>query len=103
MAILMPRLVHAWNVFPKAKESLPESPSTIAKRFFYDELVFEPRAVRFLVESFGESQILVGTDYPYPWTKTAADLVLNTPGLSDDDRLAILGGTAAKLLGIKTS
>jgi aminocarboxymuconate-semialdehyde decarboxylase len=23
MAILMPRLVHAWNVFPKAKESLP--------------------------------------------------------------------------------
>ena len=26
MAILMPRLVHAWNVFPKAKESLPESP-----------------------------------------------------------------------------
>ena len=26
MSILMPRLVHAWNIFPKAKESLPESP-----------------------------------------------------------------------------
>jgi aminocarboxymuconate-semialdehyde decarboxylase len=28
------------------------------------------------------------------------DLVLETPGLSDDDKIAILGGTAAKLLGI---
>ena len=65
MAILMPRLVHAWNVFPKAKESLPESPATIAKRFFYDQLVFEPNAVRFLVETFGQSQICVGTDYPF--------------------------------------
>jgi len=26
--------------------------------------------------------------------------VLSIPGLSDDDRIAILGGTAAKLLGI---
>ena len=65
MSILMPRLVHAWNMFPKAKESLPESPATIAKRFYYDELVFEPNAVSFLVETFGETQILVGTDYPF--------------------------------------
>jgi aminocarboxymuconate-semialdehyde decarboxylase len=49
----------------------------------------------------GASQLLVGTDFPYPWTKTAVDLVLETPGLSDDDRTAILGQTGAKLLGIK--
>jgi hypothetical protein len=28
------------------------------------------------------------------------DLVLNTPGLNDEQRIAILGGTAARLLGI---
>jgi aminocarboxymuconate-semialdehyde decarboxylase len=65
MSILMPRLVHAWNMFPKAKESLAESPATIARRFYYDELVFEPRAIRFLVDTFGENQIVVGTDYPF--------------------------------------
>ena len=32
---------------------------------------------------------------------TEVDLVLSTPGLSDDDRIAILGGTAQKLMGIK--
>jgi aminocarboxymuconate-semialdehyde decarboxylase len=42
-----------------------------------------------------------GTDYPYPGTKTAVDLVLATPGLSDAERVAMLGGTAARLLGIK--
>ena len=43
----------------------------------------------------------MGTDYPYPWTKTSVDHILNTPGLSDAERVAMLGRTAAKLLGIK--
>ena len=33
-------------------------------------------------------------DLTYPWTKTDVDEVLATPGLSDADRVAILGGTA---------
>ncbi len=45
----------------------------------------------------------MGTDYPFPWTKVAVDHILNTPGLGDADRVAMLGGTAAKLLGVKPS
>jgi len=45
---------------------------------------------------------MIGTDYPFPWTSTEIDLVLNTPDLSDDDRIAILGGTAARLMGLDT-
>jgi aminocarboxymuconate-semialdehyde decarboxylase len=44
---------------------------------------------------------VMGTDYPFPWTKTAVDHILNTPGLSDAERVAILGETAEKLLAIK--
>jgi aminocarboxymuconate-semialdehyde decarboxylase len=58
--------------------------------------------MRHLVAETGPRQVVMGTDFPYPWTKTSVDLVLATPGLSDADRVAILGGTAAKLLGIKT-
>jgi aminocarboxymuconate-semialdehyde decarboxylase len=46
---------------------------------------------------------VMGTDYPFPWTKTAVDHILDTPGLSVADRVAMLGETAAKLLGIKLS
>ena len=45
--------------------------------------------------------IVIGTDYPYPWNCVPVDHILRHPGLSDDDRIAILGGTAAKLLGIE--
>ena len=58
----------------------------------------------------GADRIVIGTDYPFPWTATpddarlprfqAMDHVLDTPGLSDADRIAILGGNAAALFGI---
>src|SRR3989442_1198525 len=76
-------------------------PSEYLKQIYYDTMVFTPEGVRHLAAEVGASQLLVGTDYPYPWTKTAVDLILNTSGVSDDDRVAMLGGTAMKLLGIK--
>jgi aminocarboxymuconate-semialdehyde decarboxylase len=44
----------------------------------------------------------MGTDYPFPWTSTAVEHILGTPDLTDAERVAILGGTAANLLGIKS-
>ena len=46
----------------------------------------------------GAGQIMMGTDYPFPWVTAPVDHVLKTPGLNDAEREAILGGTAAKLL-----
>jgi aminocarboxymuconate-semialdehyde decarboxylase len=43
---------------------------------------------------------MIGTDYPYPWTSTAVELVLDTPSLSDAERAAIVGDTAFQLLRI---
>src|SRR5262249_8199289 len=68
-------------------------PSDYLKQLYYDTMVFRPEGVRHLVVEVGASQLMVGTDYPYPST-TAIDLFLDTPDLSDEDRIAILGGTA---------
>jgi aminocarboxymuconate-semialdehyde decarboxylase len=101
MSILMPRLVHAWNMFPKAKESLKESPATIARRFYYDELVFEPNAVRFLVETFGKSQILVGTDYPFALGDANPVGTLEKAALDSATLLAITSANARRFLGLR--
>ena len=37
---------------------------------------------------------------PIPGPSTAVEHILNTPGLTDDEKIAILGGTAKKLLGM---
>jgi aminocarboxymuconate-semialdehyde decarboxylase len=77
---------------------IQKCPSDYLKQIYYDTMVFRPEGVRHLVAEVGAGQLMVGTDYPYPWTDTAIDLILETPGLSDGERIAILGATAAGLL-----
>jgi aminocarboxymuconate-semialdehyde decarboxylase len=68
---------------------------------YYDTMVFSPEGVRHLASTVGVNQLMLGTDTPYPWTSKAVDTVMATPGLTDADRIAILGATASKLVGIK--
>jgi aminocarboxymuconate-semialdehyde decarboxylase len=96
MAMLLPRLVHAWSKIPKARESLAESPAQTAKRFFYDHLVFDAAAVRFLVASFGASQILVGSDYPFNMGDPDPVGTLEKAGLDP----ALTAANARRFLGL---
>lgn len=81
-------------------KTIKKLPTEYLKELYYDSLVFTGEALRHLVAVVGASQIVLGTDHPFPWTTTAVDHVLGTPGLSDADKIAILGGNAATLLNI---
>ncbi len=91
------------RTFPNRVGPLPKkNPTAYLKdgQLFFDSIVFTPEALRHLIAETGPGQVMIGTDYPFPWTSTEVDLVLNTPYLSDEDRIAILGGTAARLMGL---
>jgi aminocarboxymuconate-semialdehyde decarboxylase len=87
--------------FPAQCAPIKKKPTEYLKQLYFDSLIFTPEALRHLVAEVGVSQIVLGTDYPYPWTSTAVDHVLATPGLSDSDRAAILGETASRLLRLE--
>jgi aminocarboxymuconate-semialdehyde decarboxylase len=101
MPILLPRLLHAWKNFPKSQEAVPEAPDTTARRFFYDDLVFEPKAIRFLVETYGASQVLLGTDYPFAMGDDAPLETLAKAGLDAATVSAITSGNARRYLSLE--
>jgi aminocarboxymuconate-semialdehyde decarboxylase len=94
------RMDHGCAVFPDQCKgpTLKKQPSEYLKQLYFDSIVFTPEGLRHLVAECGPSQVVIGTDYAVPWVKDPVDLILDTPTLSDADRIAILGGTAAKLL-----
>jgi aminocarboxymuconate-semialdehyde decarboxylase len=92
---------HGCLTFPQqCTKKLNKAPTEYLKQIYVDSLVFSSEALRHLIAVCGLTQIVLGTDHPFPWTTTGVDHILKTPGLSENDRAAILGGNAAKLLNI---
>lgn len=100
LAILLPRLDHAWRIQPKAQATLPEPPMAYARRFFYDALVFDPLAIRFLVDRYGSSQIVVGSDYPFSMGDADPVGTLEAAGLGAEAVRAITAANARRFLGL---
>ena len=79
---------------------LKKAPTAYLKDLYYDSLVFTPEALRHLTAEVGADRIMMGTDFPYPWTDRAVEHILETPGLTDAERASMLGDLAARLLGL---
>ena len=98
---LAERLDRGWEAFPDCRVNIAEKPSEYLRRFYFDTVNFDPRALKLAVDFAGASQILAGSDYPHqigsiPRMKQS----LGSLEVSNDERQMILGGNAAQLYGI---
>ena len=97
---------HACFVSPQncnANITLKKKPSEYLNQLYFDAMVFTPEGLRHLVAQVGASQVMLGTDHPIPWEQHPVDHVFATTTLSDKEKIAILGGNAAKLFGMKSA
>ena len=93
------------KTFPDRVGPLPKKKPTEYLRngqLYFDTIMFTGEAMRHLIAEVGIEHVVMGTDYPFPWNTAPVDHILSIPGLSDADKIAMLGGTAAKLLGIES-
>jgi len=70
------------------------------RRLYFDTVLFEPRALRFLSDVAGADKLLLGSDYPFPIGDPRPTRIVEAAALNDEERRAILGETAARVFGL---
>ena len=70
------------------------------RRLYFDTVLFEPQALRFLCDVAGSDRVLLGSDYPFPIGDPEPARVVDETSLTQAERRAILGETAARIFHI---
>jgi aminocarboxymuconate-semialdehyde decarboxylase len=99
-AMWLGRMDNAWHQRPDVVATCERPPSHYVDRFCVDSVVFTPSALRVLVDQLGPTQVMVGSDYPYPFGERPAGAVVRSATILDNhERTAILSGNAQRFLG----
>jgi aminocarboxymuconate-semialdehyde decarboxylase len=108
--LMLPRAQYfwggSWNEEPKVPERAVladdgPSPVEFARRFYYDSLVFDRRALRFLVDYLGADRLLIGSDFPAMPREDPAGRTLRSLDLPPAVLEDITWHNAFRWLGIK--
>lgn len=94
------RLDHGWTVRPETKVHTPRPPSAYFDNLYFDTITFYEPALRFMVETLGPDRIVLGTDYPFDMMLPDPVTFVEGAGLAAEACRKILGGNAARLLGL---
>ena len=98
---LLGRIDNAWKHRDIVREDCPNIPSSYVDRFYVDSAVFNPGALKLLVDVMGEDQVMYGSDYPFPLgEQNMGELVRSSNELSSSTKDKILSINAQKWLGL---
>ena len=90
-AYLLGRVDNAWQHRDIVREHCPQLPSSYTDRFSVDSAVFDPGALRLLVDVMGPERVMLGTDYPFPLgEQNMGHLVRSAHNLSENEKDRIL-------------
>jgi aminocarboxymuconate-semialdehyde decarboxylase len=98
---LAERLDRGFEAFSECRANIQQHPTEYLKKFYYDTVNFNPQAVRFAIDFAGADHILAGSDYPHQIGSIPKMIeTIRALDVTEDERAAIFGGNAARLLGL---
>jgi aminocarboxymuconate-semialdehyde decarboxylase len=107
--LMLPRAQYFWSGSWNEEPTVPEraimpddgpSPLEYARRFYYDTLVFDRRALRYLIDLLGPDRLLVGSDFPAMPREDKAGATLRSMALDPAVLEDITWHNAFRFLGV---
>ncbi|MBX7221153.1 MAG: amidohydrolase [Blastocatellia bacterium] len=97
------RIHKGWEARPDLCQiHITQPPRTYLPQIYVDSLVHDPDALRFLLKTFGDNRVVLGSDYPFPLGEAVpGNLIRSMEDLDESTKKKLLYGTAAEFLGIK--
>lgn len=98
---LAERLDRGYYAFKECREHISKPPSEYLKRFYYDTVNFDPRALRLAIDFAGADHLVAGSDYPHQ-IGSLKQMIASIAKLdiSEEEKSGIFSGNAARLLGL---
>jgi aminocarboxymuconate-semialdehyde decarboxylase len=96
---LAERLDRGFHAFRECRANIQRPPSDYLKQFYFDAVNFDAAALKLAIAFAGVDHILAGSDYPHQ-IGSLPRMLASIRGLDipEQDRAAIFGGNAARLL-----
>jgi aminocarboxymuconate-semialdehyde decarboxylase len=107
--LMLPRAQYFWGGSWNEEPPVPEravapddgpSPLAYARRFYYDSLVFDRRALSYLIDLLGHDRLLIGSDFPAMPREEPAGRTLRSMDVPPDVLEDISWHNAFRWLGI---
>lgn len=99
LQIVVARLQHAWSGSAPLQKAMSLSPIETARLMYYDDLFYDNGAIQRLIEVVGETQVMVGSDYPFAIADQDPAGRVETLAVSDSVREKVLRENALRWLG----
>lgn len=98
---LAERFDRGWEAYPECRERCTVPPSEQLKAFYYDTVNFDPACLALACGFAGADHLVAGSDYPHmigSLEKMKASI--HAMDLTGEERAGVLGGNAARILGL---
>jgi aminocarboxymuconate-semialdehyde decarboxylase len=95
------RMDHAHGARSDCRRGTAKKPTRHLAKLYFDSIVFTHHQLESLAEQWGSDHILLGSDYPFDMAEPDPVAFVSGARLGSDDKAAILGRNAAKLLKIR--